>query len=114
MKIIHKRTGKIIAHEARIASTTLSRMKGLMFIDKMDGFDALILDPGNSIHNCFVRFSLDVIFVNNKYEVVKIIRDFKPWRFSWIYFRATKVIELQAGSLIKEIKESDVVEVQGV
>ena len=46
-------------------------MKGLMFSKEMIG-DGLILDPGNSIHNCFVRFPIDVIFLNNDFKIIKI------------------------------------------
>jgi hypothetical protein len=91
----------------------LSRMKGLMFSKEMIG-DGIILDPGNSIHNCFVRFPIDVIFLNNDFKIIKIIRSFKPWRFSWIYFKATKVLELPEGKIPNDVTEGDYLEVRGV
>ena len=90
-----------------------SRMKGLMFSKEMIG-DGLILDPGNSIHNCFVRFPIDVIFLNNDFKIIKILRSFKPWRFSWIYFKATKVLELPEGKIPFDVIEGDYLEVRGV
>ena len=85
-----------------------------MFIKEMKGMDGVLLDPCNSIHNCFVRFSLDVVFIDKNLKVLKVIRNFKPWRFTKIYFRAKCVLELPAGKLIDEIKEGDELEVSGV
>ena len=114
MIVIHKKSQKIIAKNMKVADTPLQRMLGLMFIKEMNNMDALLLDPCNSIHNCFVRFSLDVLFLDKNNKVVRIIRGFKPWRFTRIYFSARKVLELKAGTLIREISVGDEVEVRGV
>ncbi len=113
MEVIHKETRYSFGKDIRHANTMFSRMKGLMFAKEMIG-DGIILDPANSIHNCFVRFPIDVIFMNNDFKIVKIIRSFKPWRFSWIYFKATKVLELPEGIIPIEVKEGDELEVLGV
>jgi uncharacterized membrane protein (UPF0127 family) len=113
MEFIHKNTSFSFGKDIRHANTMFSRMKGLMFSKEMIG-DGIILDPGNSIHNCFVRFPIDVIFLNNDFKIIKIIRSFKPWRFSWIYFKATKVLELPQGKIPKDVKEGDYLEVRGV
>lgn len=113
MKLTHVESGFCLGEDIRLANTFYSRLKGLMFSKTMIG-DGLILDPGNSIHNCFVRFPIDAIFVDGNLKIVKIIRVFKPWRFSLIYFRARKVIELPAGKVPEFIKVGDQLEVTGV
>ncbi len=85
-----------------------------MFIDKMEGMDGLIIEPCNSIHNCFVKFPLDVIFLDSSNRVVKILRNFKPWHFSGIYLKSKKVLELNAGTLLRDIEVGDELEVRGV
>lgn len=114
MKVIHKKSQKNIANNIKIANTFQSRLLGVMFIKEMKDMDGLLLDPANSIHNCFVRFSLDVLFLDKNYKIVKIIRNFKPWRFSWIYLSSRRVLELPAGMLIQDVEIGDEVEVQGV
>lgn len=114
MEIIHLRTGKKIATKVKYANTFFSRLKGLMFVSDMGEIDALILDPCQSIHNFFVRFSLDVLFLNQKNEVIKIIRDFKPWRLTGHYHRSRKVVEMAAGTLLEDISVGDILEVRGV
>lgn len=114
MEIIHSTTNRSIAKNVKYAHSMLDRMLGVMFIKEMKGMDGLLIDPCNSIHNCFVRFSLDVIFIDKENKVVKIIRDFRPWRFTRIYFKSRKVLELPAGSLIDNISIGDQLEVRGV
>ena len=113
MILIHKESEKILGKDIRIGKTFLERLRGLMFRNEMLG-DGLIIDPCNSIHNCFVRFPIDAVFVDKNYKIVKILKNFKPWRFSLIYFRASKVIELPNGTITENIKAGDQLEVQGV
>lgn len=49
-----------------------------------------------SLHNCFVRGPLDVLFLFHD-TVVEIKRGFRPWTFYSTSKHATRVIELPAG-----------------
>ncbi len=97
--------------DVAIADDLVSRVIGLMFKKTLNGMSGLLIKPCNSIHTFFMFFDLDVLFLNSSGEIVKIIRGMKPWRMSWIYFRATQVLELKAGSLPKEVKSGMKVEV---
>ncbi len=114
MIIVNKRNDKKIASNVKHANTFVLRLFGVMFIKEMKGMDALLLDPCSSIHNFFVRFAIDVIFLDKNFRVVKVIRNFKPWRMTRIYFTARRVLELPAGTLIDDIKKGDQLEVLGV
>ena len=113
MKIIHKKSNFVLGENIKYASSMVERMKGLMFAKEMLG-DGLLLEPCNSIHNCFVRFPIDVIFMDRDNKIVKILRSFKPWRFSWIYFKAVRTLELPEGKIPNEIEVGDELEVLGV
>lgn len=110
-RIINKNTGKVLAEKAMLANSTFKRVKGLMFSDRMEGFDALIISPCNSIHTFFMKYSIDVIFLNNKLEIVKVKRNISPWRVTPIYFRATQVIEFEAGIVGDNLSEGESVDV---
>ena len=114
MKVLHTKTGTILGEKVKLATSFSDRLIGLMFRSEMGEIDGLILDPCNSVHNCFVRFPIDVVFLTSENKIVKIIRNFRPWRFSWIYFSAKRVLELPGGSLGSSISEGDMLEVQGV
>ena len=110
-KIVHLATQKQIAGNIYLARSPLSRLKGLMFIKSMQGFDGLLLDPCNSIHTCFMRFPIDVVFLDKNKCIVKIFRHLKPWRVTRIYFKARQVLELMADNLPRDIKVGDQLEV---
>jgi uncharacterized protein len=105
--------GQLLSDDIRVADTFFTRLVGLMFRDRPLG-DGLLLEPGNSIHTCFMRYALDVVFLDKEDRVVKIIRDLRPWRQTWIYFRSRKVLEVPAGKLPRELKEGDKLEVLSV
>jgi uncharacterized membrane protein (UPF0127 family) len=114
MKVVHKKTNKVISSELKIAKTLMDRTIGLMFVKEMKGFDGLLLDPCNSVHNFFVRFPIDLIFLDNDLKIVKLIPCFKPWRITGIYFKARKVLELPNGTIDSDIEEGDYLEVRHV
>lgn len=111
MKIIHQRTNTVLGSNIKMATSFKDRLVGLMFQDEMKDMDGLLLDPCRSIHNFFVRFPIDVIFISKKNTVVKVLRNFRPWCVSGIYLRATKTLELPAGSLHEDIRPGDQLEV---
>ncbi len=105
---------KLLSNDILIADTTITRMVGLMFKPRLEGADGLLINPCNSIHTFFMRYNLDIVFMSKDNKVVKIIRDIKPWRMTWIYFKARKTLELPAGKLPSDIREGDVLEVNHV
>lgn len=111
VKITHQ--GMIISSNIQVADTPVSRIIGLMF-KKNPAADGLLLEPCNSIHTFFMRYSLDIVFLNGSNQVVKIIHNLKPWRMTWIYWKAKKTLELPAGKLPLVIKEGDILEVMDV
>ncbi len=114
MKIAHKKTGFILGENIKVASRFFERLIGLMFVKEMKNMDGLLIENSNSIHNCFVRFPIDVIFLNSELKVIKILSGFKPWRFSWIYWRASRVLELPTNTVPESVKVGDYLEVVNV
>lgn len=111
MKVKVSHNNQLISSNIEVASTMASRMIGLMFRKAPKNSDGLLLHPCNSIHTFFMRYSLDVVFLSKKNEVIKVIRNLKPWRMTFIYFKANKTLELPSGKLPLEVKEGDLMEV---
>ena len=106
MQVKVKDKGIIIGNKVLTAENIFSRLKGLMFIKDMKG-DGLLINPCNSIHTFFMKFAIDVVFIDKNRKVVKILRNLKPWRISWFYPKAQQVLELKAGTLPSHLKEGD-------
>ena len=98
MKIINKSKGVVLA-DAIIADTPFKRMKGLLGRKALNEGEALVIKPCNSIHTFFMRFPIDVLFVDKNNKVIKAISSIKPFRITGIYFGAAFVVELSAGTI---------------
>jgi len=64
-------------------------------------FEADRFIPLMWIHTLFMRFPIDIIFLGNGDNVIKIEASLKPWRFSSIVIGARKALELTAGAATK-------------
>jgi uncharacterized membrane protein (UPF0127 family) len=109
--IIKNSNGIEICKNAKIADSMFSRMLGLMFSKDLDINEGLLISPCNSIHTCFMNYNLDIIFLDKNYSVVKVIYNMKPWRISWMYFKAYQVLEMKAGALKVNLVPGETLEV---
>lgn len=101
---ILEESGQVIVDNVIMATSTLSRMKGLMFANEMPSCDGFLIDPCNSIHTFFMTFNLDIAFISKNNEVVHIERNMKPWRATKIHFKSRKVLEMKAGTMSEKMK----------
>jgi uncharacterized protein len=115
MKVRIKHKGEVLSEDILLATNLYTRMIGLMFRSSPpESSKGLMIEPCNSIHTCFMRYALDIVFLDSKNQVIKVIRNIRPWRMTWIYFKASKTLELPAGNLPLAINEGDYLEVEDV
>lgn len=93
-----ERTGRVLA-VADLADTALTRMRGLLGRDELAGGAGLILAPCNLIHTWFMRFTIDVLFLDRAGVVVARAERLEPFGIAWGGWRARTTIELPAGSV---------------
>ncbi len=74
---------------------------GVMFWKDFGELNGLLLTSTNGIHTFFVRFPIDVAFLNKNQEVIRLVKDLKPWSFSPIIFSAKHTLEMPSGSIKK-------------
>ncbi len=96
-----------IATKVAVADGPIQRMIGLMFSKSLGEKDGLLITPCNSIHTFFMRYELDIVFLSRDNKVIKVIRNMKPWRMTWMYFKASKVLEMMGGTLPADINAGD-------
>jgi uncharacterized membrane protein (UPF0127 family) len=107
------KNGKVISNEIYLADSFFQRLIGLMFKPYEEAISILI-KPTQSIHTCFMRFNIDVIFLDKTDTIIKIIRNMKPWRVTAFYMQASKVLEMPAGDLPQNISIGEQLEFQYV
>ncbi|MEV6163304.1 DUF192 domain-containing protein [Streptomyces sp. NPDC052052] len=82
----------------RIAATYRTRSRGLLGQDGIDG--ALLITPCGSVHTFGMRFTIDVAYLDRKFNVVAV-RTMKPGRLGMPRLRARHVVESEAGAMEK-------------
>lgn len=93
--------GTAICQRCLIARTRLQRLIGLMGRKELRRDEGLLLTGARGgIHTCFVRFEIDVAYLDGEGRVVAIKRRMKPWRI-WVVWnaKAAMALELPAGRL---------------
>lgn len=100
MKIINKGKGTILAEKVIVAHSLLKRMVGLLNRNCLKNGEALIISPCNSIHTFFMRFAIDVIFVDKDNKVIKAIPCLKPFHLTPIFWLSDRAVELPEGTIL--------------
>ncbi|MCA1032214.1 DUF192 domain-containing protein [Bacillus timonensis] len=90
-----------ISYRISRADTFGKRLRGLMFRKKPLHEEGLWILPCNSIHMCFMQFSIDVVFLDQNKRIVKLVENLKPWRMIPPVRNAQSVIELPIGAIQK-------------
>ncbi|MDX6505861.1 MAG: uncharacterized protein QOG06_505 [Gaiellaceae bacterium] len=88
--------GRVICERCEIAAGPVSRARGLLGRSGLEAGAGLLLKPTFSIHTLFMRFPIDVVFLDRDQTVVDVVRELRPWRAA-TRFRARSVLELSAG-----------------
>lgn len=84
-----------------MADTVISRLVGLLNRTAIGPREGLVITHCRSIHMLFMRFAIDVIFVDKRNCVVGLVEDIRPFRFSPYFFRAHCAIEVSPGTIAR-------------
>lgn len=98
MRIINKTGGRVAAEKAESARSFVSRLVGLIGRESLDPSNALVIPECRHVHTFFMRFPIDIVFLNGENVVVRVAEGVKPWRFSVFCRDAVAVVEMAAGA----------------
>lgn len=79
-----------------IAGSFHARFRGLMGRKSFEG--ALLIVPAKSVHTFFMRFPIDVVFLDKDQHVVGVT-SMRPWRLGIPRLKAHAVVEAPAGAV---------------
>lgn len=109
MKLVNLRSGGVLAEKVERATSFFARLRGLMGRASLPEGEVLSIEPCNSIHTFFMRFSIDAAFLAKDGRLVRAISRLRPWRATRVYLSAARVVELPAGTLERTgTREGDV------
>ncbi|MGE5580274.1 MAG: DUF192 domain-containing protein [Bacillota bacterium] len=98
-RLVDLNTGRCLATRLQVADTFLRRFAGLMGRSALGDGEGLLLEGCKSVHTCFMRFSIDVAYLDRDMWVVAIRPRVKPWCFVGPIPPGEHTLELPAGTL---------------
>jgi uncharacterized membrane protein (UPF0127 family) len=98
MRLVVDRTRTAVATAVEVAYTRKERRRGLLGRTFLDPAEALVIAPCAAIHTAFMRFPIDVVFLDRDGRALKVVHRLQPWRIA-LSLKARSVVELAAGAL---------------
>jgi uncharacterized protein len=102
MKLWRSGDNKPLIENLTEAKSLNSRLVGLLSHKSLNENEGMLIYKTNSVHTFFMRFSIDVVFLDKDQNVVSVINHLKPWRITLPRFRAKNVLELKSGVIQKK------------
>ena len=98
MKIIVRNLTRntVLADAAEVADTSAKRRTGLLKHDRLNPGQGLWIVPCESVHSFFMKFAIDLIYLDRNKKVRKVRHRMVPWRVS-ACLTAHSILELPAG-----------------
>lgn len=98
LRILNKTKGCSLGDAIGRADTGKNRRVGLLNRSGLEKGEGLWIVPCEAIHTFFMKFDIDVLFLDRRRKVVKAVRRMRPWRMA-MSWRARSVVELPAGTI---------------
>jgi uncharacterized membrane protein (UPF0127 family) len=72
--------GAVVCEECVVADGMFTRMRGLLGRGSLASTEGILLRPASSVHTAFMRFPIDVVFVDRELVVLKVVPELPAWR----------------------------------
>jgi hypothetical protein len=89
----------LLADSGELARSTWRRMQGLLGRERLEPGQALLISPCQGIHTWLMRFPIDVLHVDARGGVCRVVDELPPNRFGPIVWNSKYTVELPAGTV---------------
>jgi hypothetical protein len=89
--------GTVVCERCEMPESSFARMRGLLGRDGLEPGTGMLIDSAPSVHMFFMRFPIDVVFLDRDRKVVGVRHRLRPWRVAGAR-RAVAALELPAGA----------------
>ena len=93
---LRREDGRVVAESVTVADSTMRRLRGLLGKRDLPSGYGVLLRPAWSIHTAFMRFPIDVVFLDSDQVVIKIVPNLTPFKTASCR-GAREIVELRAG-----------------
>jgi uncharacterized membrane protein (UPF0127 family) len=81
-----------------VANTSSKRNKGLLGRKCLSSGEGLWILPCEAVHTFWMQFSIDLVYLDRKKQIKKLVSGLPPWRLS-ACLRARSILELPSGTI---------------
>lgn len=103
--VINSDNGAVIADKIKKADTFWHRLVGLIPYSNLPEGEGIILAPCQSVHTLFMRFTIDILYLDRDWRVLATFPGVKPWRLLPLNWRCRYVLEVPSGSIFNSRTE---------
>ena len=89
--------GAVLGDAIELADTSAKRRTGLLKHERLEAGSGLWIVPCESVHTFFMKFAIDLVYVDRKHRVRKVRYAVPPWRLS-ACLTAHSILELPPGT----------------
>ena len=96
LRVVNTTRSAVLATQLEVAGSNAARRKGLLGRQILAEGEGLWIVPCESVHTFFMRFALDLVYLDRKHRIRKVRHAVRAWRVS-ACLTAHSVLELPAG-----------------
>jgi len=94
-------TGAVLAQRVGIAATRRARAIGLLLHNALPEGEGLWIAPSRGVHTWGMRFTIDVVALDDGGRIVDLVATMKPWRMRLPRASCVGVLELPSGTIAR-------------
>jgi len=98
LRVANLTRGTVLATSLEVADTGPKRNRGLLGREGLTPGGGLWISPCESVHTFFMKFPIDLVYLDRKHRVRKVRQAVPPWRLS-ACLTAHSILELPAGTI---------------
>ena len=98
-RVANLTTGAGLGEHVEKADSFFSRLRGLLGRSGLQAGGGLWITRCNSVHMFFMRFPIDVVFLDAKLRVIRAIEGLRPWQVTRVHLTADSCLELPVGTI---------------
>ncbi|MGA3010170.1 MAG: DUF192 domain-containing protein [Terracidiphilus sp.] len=98
LRVSNQTRNTVLATSMEVANTSSKRRKGLLGREGLSIGEGLWIRPCESVHTFWMRFPIDLVYLDSKNQIRKVVSEVRPWRLSGC-LRAHSVLELPSGTI---------------
>lgn len=102
LRVANLTRNTVLATCMEVADTAAKRNKGLLGRERLAPGEGLWIRPCEAVHTFWMRFPIDLVYLDRKNGIRKLVSALPPWRMSACLL-AHSILELPSGT-IRETK----------